>query len=147
MTIKTNIQDVFGGIAKQLQSSMLDKVDRALYSSLLGVEKTRIFEEGKDSSGSQIGKYTPGYVKRRVKKFGQSSDPKVIIALTNELQNDYKVVPDGKGWGLGVTNELNYAKVKFVENTYKKDIFLPTEDHQKMFVDGVQLYVNNQLNG
>ena len=146
MTINTNIQQVFGGIAKQLQSAMLDKVDRALYSSLLGEIKDRIFEKGKDSNDSAIGNYSKPYMKTRL-KWNQPNDRKVIIALTNELQNDFKVVPDGKGWGLGTTNELNYAKIKFVENTYKRKIFEPTEKEQKMFVDGVQLYVNNQLNG
>ncbi len=64
--------------------------------------------------------------------FNRGSDPKVIISLTRELENDYVAVSteDGKGYGISFLNQFNYDKSQAVTKHYRP-IFDMTEAEER----------------
>lgn len=55
--------------------------------------------------------------------YNRSSDTKVIISLTRQLENNWSVIVTGKGYGVGFLNPHNLDKARWTEATYKKKIF------------------------
>ncbi len=53
-----------------------DKVIRGIAVAMLPVVKTRIHEEGKDANDTQIGTYSPGYMKVRTGDFANATKTK-----------------------------------------------------------------------
>lgn len=72
-------------------------------------------ENGVFSGEDKVGGARPQY--------HRSADPKVIISLTRQLENDWSVIATDKGYGVGFLNPLNLQKARWAEATYKKDIF------------------------
>lgn len=96
-------------------------------------KKTGIF-----SGEDKVGKARP--------QFHRGTDPKVIISLTRQLENDYAVVAVGdKAYGVGFNNSHNYDKSQNVERIYQKNIFNLTVDEQKKIEDLIQGLVNQAL--
>ena len=128
-----------------LQESQNDGVMRVVASSMLAVVHDRIHEQGLNAEGGQIGSYSPGYIKVRTNDFlsktivrgpkkgqarpvyNRTSDTKVVISLTRQMENDFKVIATDKGYGLGYSNEENVKKVGYVEATYGEKIFALTD--------------------
>lgn len=70
ITITTNIQSVVAVQVKRLQSlAENDQMLRTCATTVLGLMKNRIHEEGKDANGNQIGTYSPAYMKIRTGNF------------------------------------------------------------------------------
>lgn len=68
--VKTNISTVASGLIAKMQSLQdRDKLLRAVASNVLETMKNRIHREGQAADGSQIGTYTPGYMKVRTGDF------------------------------------------------------------------------------
>jgi hypothetical protein len=67
------------------------------------------------AKAAEVGKPRPNY--------HRGTDPKVIISLTRQLENDWSVIATQKGYGIGFLNLLNYQKSQWVQQTYKKKIF------------------------
>jgi hypothetical protein len=146
-----------------------DPILRTVALAVLPELKHRVHIEGKDSSGGQIGTYSPGYMKIRTgdfanaekiskgankgklknagkfteaaislnkqtgvfntdkvgqarPKYNRSSDTKVILSLTRQMENDLAVVATGTGYGIGYLNPDNLKKARYCELTYKKKI-------------------------
>lgn len=173
VTIKTNIGAVTTSIRAKLEK-LADKenLPRILAFDTIDLMTKRIHIDGKDSSDSQIGTYSKGYMalrtgnfrnsekfsrgknkgknknagivtKKKVQLFGttqdvfadvstlgtprvnynRSSDTKVIISLTRQLENGWSVIATTKGYGVGFLNPHNLDKARWTEDTYKKKIF------------------------
>jgi hypothetical protein len=123
-----------------------DKLLRGAASTLLGNMKHRIHQEGKDSDGNQIGTYTPSYLKRRQgKPFNRTADPNVILSLTGKMENNFIIGATANGYGLGFTNEKDFQKSQWCEETYGKPIYKPTVQEVTDVQKNVEDFVNENL--
>jgi hypothetical protein len=85
------------------------------------------------------GVYTKGKNKGQPReKYNRSTDTKVIISLTRQLENDWAVLENGNGYAIGFLNELNFKKAGWVEETYKKKIFDLSETEKQYIAERVQ---------
>jgi hypothetical protein len=91
----------------------------------------RIFDDGKDAQGAQIGTYSEPYIKRRQRK-GLGANSKVNLEFTGQMRNDFLIVEEGDKVGSGFLNRFNYDKSKWVEATYGKEIFNLTKDEEEL---------------
>lgn len=124
-----------GAVAERIRSKInaaggdnigRDKLTRAAASTLLQEMKVRIHERGEDSTGHQIGNYSPGYIRTRIKK-NRGSSTKVIGSLTGKMELDFSIGATTKGYALGFTNDEDYKKSQHLEERYKKDIYKPQD--------------------
>lgn len=133
--VKSNIQVVVGKEIAKLKAFLTPEgqqnLMRTIAVSMLPVIHDRIHVQGLDANGSPIGTYSPGYVKYTRKKYNRGSDPKVILSLTRQMEQDFVSGPIAtqNGYGLGFKNQANYDKSQYVEQTYKKKIYglMPSE--------------------
>lgn len=74
MDYTSNISVVVAGLQNQLQGlrNNPEPVLRACAIAVIPEMQTRIHKDGKDSSGNQIGTYSPGYMKVRTGDFANS---------------------------------------------------------------------------
>ena len=103
---------------------------RQLAVELIPIIQKRIHVQGLAADGKEIGIYTNSYLKVRMsnstskkrsasrKNYNRSSDPKVIISLTRQLENDYAVIGTVRGWGIGFNNQLNANKARWNNKRY-----------------------------
>jgi hypothetical protein len=106
----------------------------------------RIHQDGVARDGSQIGTYSSSYLKLRQAKYNRSGDPKVIVALTSQLENDWSVIATDKGYAIGFSNTFNLQKARWVEDIKGKIIFSLSEDEQQFVIERFQEMINNALN-
>lgn len=130
-----------------------DPVLRTVAMAVLPALLIRVHTDGKDSSGNQIGTYSPGYMVVRTgayknagtfakgakkgeqkdsgknvstgaprPKYNRTSDTKVILSLTRQMELDTSVIQTPNGYGIGYLNSFNYQKALWCEETYKKPI-------------------------
>ena len=117
ITINTNIAEVSERLIEKLNKLKdRDYLLRPVCFDLLELMKKRIHEEGKKSDGSAIGQYSNSYLKTRQKKYNRSSDKKVVISLTRQLENDFSVIATEKGYGLGFKNIFNLKKATWLQD-------------------------------
>lgn len=92
------------------QGEYEDRLKRVMAVSLIPVLRNRIHVEGKKSDSSTIGTYSNSYLNYRQKKpFNRTSESKVVLSLTRQMENDLSVVDDGKGsYGIGFKNKAIY---------------------------------------
>lgn len=96
--------------------------------------KRRIHDQGKAADRSQIGTYSEEYLKQRQKK-GLGSSKKVILEFTGQMRRDFVPIKKGqKIIGSGFTNNANFDKSQWVENTYKKKIYALTKQENELLV-------------
>lgn len=104
---------------------------RPVAFDLVAMMTQRIHDEGVASDGSPIGTYSNPYLKVRQNKYNRTSDNKVVVSLTRQLENDWSVVDIAKGYGIGFKNQHNRDKAGWVEETYDKQIFsLSKTEHE-----------------
>ena len=78
-----------------------------------GKNKGSLKNSGVFTKGKNAGAVRPQY--------NRSNDPKVILSLTRQMENDMKVVPLSSGtYGIGYTNTDNFKKSQYCEATYKR---------------------------
>lgn len=95
-----------------------DKLLRTLATTIGAEVKYRIHTDGKKSDGTLIkdGGYSTPYLKYRQKKpFNRTSDIKVILSLTRQMENDWSIIAGdpiktNDGYGLGFKNTAIYRK-------------------------------------
>lgn len=79
--------------------------------------------------------------------YHRSSDPKVILSLTRQMENDLSVVETTSGYGIGYLNEFNYQKAIWCEETYKKPILTElTTDEQAYAEKAAETGLDDYLN-
>lgn len=147
ITVKLNIKQVGERIKEQIQQiADPEYLLRPVALEQIRLMATRIHEDGTASDGGPIGTYSKGYLKLRQSKFNRTSDPKTIISLTRQLENDYSVVRTPLGYGVGFNNTFNYKKADWVEHIKKKKIFNPTQDEVNAAIDFINELTDRALN-
>ncbi len=121
---------------------------RQVASDVLPEFKRRIHIEGLDADGNKIGTYSASYMAVRTgnykskkpkkegsvrTKYNRTSDTKVILSLTRQMESDLSVTETQRGYGFGYKNKHNYDKALWCENTYNKKILtrLTKEEKEK----------------
>jgi ribosomal protein S20 len=159
-TIKSNIVHVGAQIKRRLGNLTNETILRPAVQGVRQLIQERIHTDGKDSAGQAIGFYSNGYMKIRMKgerklkggiteKFAKrSSDKKVVISLTRQLENDYAITPTQNGYGIGFKNSHNYDKSQWVQGKfiYNKRIFDMTKEEQEYVSNYVRELLIEQLN-
>jgi hypothetical protein len=93
---------------------------------LEGLMKQRIFNDGKSTSGSKIGKYkSKKWIKTRTESGFQTGF--VDLQFTGDLIGSIQVVEDGGDVYLAIINDKDFAKAKGNEDRRKKVIFEPSK--------------------
>ena len=146
VNIKTNIAEV----SKELRDKLLTLADkenlpRILAFDTIDLMTRRIHEEGKSANETQIGTYNKSYLKLRERKYNRSSDPKIIVSLTRQLENDWSVIATGRGYGVGFNNSFNAQKARWVEENKGVEIFSLSPSEQNKLSEIVQENVINVL--
>lgn len=108
----------------------IDRIERRVFLSVHALITDRIFNKGKDSQNRNIGRYSNGYVKRRLKN-NWGASKKVILQFTGQMKNDFSLIRKGDQYGSGFKNIKNGDKSRWVESTYEKEIFSPTRKEIK----------------
>lgn len=122
--IKTNIGEVSERILKRLEVlNDKDYLIRPICFDVIDLMTRRIHERGENSSGKAIGQYNSHYLQLREKKYNRSSDTKIIVSLTRQLENDWNVIATDRGYGIGFLNPLNAQKARWVEENKGQKIF------------------------
>lgn len=124
VVIKTNIGEVTAELQSKL-AALADKeyIPRRLSFNLIDLMTNRIHGEGKAADGGQIGTYNKSYLSLRQRKYKRSSDSKIIVSLTRQLENNWSVIATDKGYGIGFLNPLNFNKARWVEENKNRVIF------------------------
>lgn len=131
-----------------------DRLNRTALTTVLALEKKRIFEDGKDSNGGQIGQYSTNPIsiakKDQARQTGKTyfkggySEYKTAIGKNpgfvnlrnkDQMRMDYGVLKNGQSWGLGFQNGDNFNKSQWLQDKYDKDIFQITEDETGKLAD------------
>ncbi len=136
---------------KQLVKTMnvlakTNKLELVVASTMLAVTADRIFAQGRAADGNEIGTYSKGYLKTRVKDNYPNSS-KVILQATRQMVNDWSVVNTGDAIGLGFKNQANADKSGWVEETYDKTIFDHTKDELGVLQKVIDKTIKEVLNG
>jgi len=79
--------------------------------------------------------------------YNRSSDTKVIVSLTRQLENDYQVIATQRGYAIGFNNSLNFDKSQWVEANQKKIIFNTTAEEKDYILERAVELVNDAING
>lgn len=143
MKYSTNLPEVLNTVHLKLSKLHSDELTRTQATSLMAVMKDRIHVQGKDSNGTQIGTYTPAYIKyvRASKKHKRGFDNKVILSLTRQLESGWAFEAIENGHAIYMRTDEDMRKVKWCEETYKKAIFSPTTEERAMVVQIAQDYI------
>lgn len=117
-------------LQKMASPQAVDTLMRTVAVGMLGATKDRIHEEGQKANGSQIGSYTLDYLKKRVKApYNRTNSRKIILSLTGQMENDYKVIAMGNlSYGLGFSNTFNAQKAGWAEERFGKVYALTREE-------------------
>lgn len=148
MKIKTNIGQVTQAIAEKLKVLKdPEYLLRPVAFGLIDKMTERIHNEGKASDGNEIGQYSNSYLKQRQRKpYNRTSETKIIVSLTRQLENDWSVISVDKGYGIGFKNPFNLQKLRWVEQGQGKKIGDLTPDEQKYATDYINELVSDALN-
>ena len=124
VTVKINIKPITDLLQAKL-NKLADReyLLRPVAADVIDLMTRRIHIQGIASDGNQISTYSKGYLKLREKKYHRDADPKVIISLTRQLENDWSVIATQRGYAIGFLNSFNFSKSQWVQETYKKRIF------------------------
>lgn len=153
----SNIKEVSTRLAGKLKSlqpggEANDKMIREVAITEAALMRERIHEKGQDASGAQIGTYTPAYLKVRVNKHNRTADPRVILSLTRQTENDFTSGPQNpdptktnKGYGIGYKNPENFNKSQWCEETYGKPIFQFTTQERENIPVIVRDFINRRV--
>lgn len=145
-TIRTNIGEVTDRIKDKL-GKLGDKeyIPRTLSFDLIDLMTKRIHVEGQAADESQIGTYNKDYLSLRKRKYQRSGDPKIIVSLTRQLENDWSVIATDSGYGIGFLNPHNFDKARWVEAQKDKKIFNLSPSEQKYVNETVTQLVKDAL--
>lgn len=146
INIKTNIANVVADLNSRLKRlTDRDYLLRPVCFDLIDLMTKRIHLDGIGSDGDQIGTYSSEYLKLRQRKYQRSADPKVIVSLTRQLQNDWSVIATSNGYAIGFLNSFNLQKARWVE-AQKGRIFDLTTGEREYATERLNELTNEALN-
>lgn len=145
--IKSNIGVITESIRRKL-NILSDKeyLVRPVCFDVIDLMTKRIHIDGKAADDSQIGTYNKSYLKLREEKYSRKSDPKIIVSLTRQLENDWSVIATDKGYGVGFLNAHNLQKARWVEQNKSKKIFSLSESEREHAITRIQELTRQALN-
>ena len=153
-TIATNLQgEVKQRIhveGKAADGSQIGTYSRGYLAMRTGQFKSNgVVAKGKSKGETRTkGAFTKGKDKGKPRpNFNRTADPKVIISLTRQMENDFSVQATNTGYGLGYNNAENVKKVEYVEHTYDKKIFSLTAEEKELARKTAEEFVSNIVNG
>lgn len=141
-----------------------ERVMVATLSTVLSVQKARIFQKGRDANGGKIGDYSskpisisrknqsrntgktyfPGGYKEYHGLIGKGSST-VVLRNTDQMMMDYGVKILGRNeYGLGFDNQFNFDKSNWNEERFDKEIFAESSEDERTF-DRVFQYELNRI--
>lgn len=107
--------------------------------------KSGDYRKAKTKDG-QAGVFTKGRNKGQPRpRYNRTADTKVVGSLTREMENDMKVIADGDDVFIGFSNEHNYDKSQWLEETYNKDIWNLTESEDALVDELVNDFIDEIL--
>lgn len=154
------IQELIQRINRAVRS---EKAMRVALTSVLSVQKSRIFQSGQDASKSKIGKYSTkpisiskknqarntgktyfkgGYAEYKA-AIGKGGD--VNFRNTDQMQMDYGIIQNGNQFGFGFQNVENYNKSQWLQDKYDKDVFDLTEQELNILGDVLKIEIEKIL--
>lgn len=145
-SIQSNIGEVTGNIEEKIKK-LGDKeyIPRTLSFDLIDIMTKRIHIDGVAADGSQIGTYNKDYLSLRQRKYKRTSDSKIIVSLTRQLENDWNVIATDDGYGIGFLNSHNFDKARWVEANKDKKIFSLSATEQQYVNDTVDQLVKDAI--
>lgn len=103
-----------------------------------GKNTGKLKDAGIFSKGSNKGNARPRY--------HRTSDTRVILSLTRQMENDMKVIAIQHGrYGIGYSNTFNFQKSQWNEARYKKPIFSLSADEQAAVNEVAKKIVHDAL--
>jgi hypothetical protein len=91
------------------------------------------------------GVYSRGKHKESRPQYHRSSDRKIIVSLTRQLENDWSVIATPSGWGIGFKNPLNAQKMKWVEQRKGKKIAALTSGEKDYALNRLKALVHKEI--
>ena len=116
-----------------------DKIRRIALSTTLAVQKPRIFNNGENERGGQIGKYSKKYGEYKT-KIGKNPGY-VNFRNTDQLMNDYGIIAQGDQYAFGFQNSANAEKPGHLMERYG-DVFHVSGRELDVFGE----VLNNEIN-
>jgi hypothetical protein len=146
ITVRSNIKIVSQRIKEKLQI-LKDReyLLRPVAFDMIDLMTKRIHVDGKDAEEKEIGTYNNQYLKLRQNKYNRTTDTKIIVSLTRQLENDWNVIATDKGYGVGFLNVFNSQKARWVEAIKGKKIFFLSESEQRYAIERLNELVANAL--
>lgn len=146
-------------VAKMMQT---DRIMVPALSTVLSVQKRRIFESGRDDKGAKIGSYSTkpisiarkdqarntgkthfkgGY--REYKSLIGKGSATVNLRNTDQMMMDYGVHILGRNkYGLGFNNLFNYQKSEWNEERFGKEIFSESDAEGRLLQRVIEFELN-----
>lgn len=123
-----------------------DKINReAIGTTHAGIVE-RIFQQGRDSSESNLGTYPEGYLEFR-RRVHNRTNRKINLQLTGQMKNDFtplKILGDNR-YGSGFSNAANAEKSRSVERTYRTSIFELSSKEEKELKENFEFVARKRL--
>lgn len=152
MKIVTNLNAVTTRLVAKLQTianvngEARDRMLRQVASDTAAQVTYRIHTKGLNSKGTAIGEYDSKYLKLRQSKYNRTSDKKVILSLTGQMENDFGIVASQSNkYSLGFKNTINADKAQWMQEKYGRIYDLTKEelDHANVVAnDFIAEYLN-----
>jgi hypothetical protein len=158
------VANEFTDLIKRINNAALsDRNLRTSLSTTLAVHKPRIFKDGFDAAGVQIGTYSTRPISIAKNKqarntgrtyfkggyaeyhgaIGKGSD-RVNLRATDQMMMDYGLQGGAGDYGFGFQNSDNYEKSQWMENKYQKEIFDISKNELEVLADvTVDLFVKS----
>jgi hypothetical protein len=77
--------------------------------------------------------------------YNRTSDTKIIVSLTRQLENDWSVIPTTLGWAIGFKNQFNAQKLAWVEQQKNKKIGALMKEEKEYAIKKLRKLVNEKL--
>lgn len=153
----------YNNLISQLNAMIRNKkAGIAAVNSVLAAQKKRIFERGKDSNNSQIGRYSTNPIsisrKQQARQTGKTyfkggyREYKSLIGKgsgfvnlrnTDQMQMDLSTQVVGNNeFAIGFTNNFNADKMEWAEERFGKEISDTTTKEDNLFVKVFEFEIN-----
>lgn len=120
-----------------------DKAKRVALTTTLSQHKPRIFEQGFDENGAQIGTYSKKYGELK-SKLGRNPGY-VNLELTGQMKADYGLVANGNEYGFGFQNSFNAEKMGWMQDKYNKGIAHLSDSELDLFTDTLNNEIGKEI--
>ena len=143
-----NLAEFFNSAAARLQKLKdVDYVAGGAAVSVLALQVRRIFDEGLDADGADIGRYSDAYMQERIERYKRGDSRRVILTATAQMRNDYSYIRGSNFVGFGFKNPENAKKADDNEKRYKKSIFALSKKETETLLKLIELRVKDIVNG